>query len=80
MAGKKEVKIWTVKDLEEEFGVKGKIIRRHLRKMEENIKPRGPQRYEWKETDPKFKKIRKKLAETFTTTKDEETEQEAEGN
>jgi hypothetical protein len=50
-----------VKQLEAEFGLTGKVIRRHLRKMEENTKPRGPEPYQWWSTDPVFKQIRKNL-------------------
>jgi hypothetical protein len=50
-----------VKDLEAEFGLTGKTIRRHLRKMEENKKPRGPEPYQWFADDPGFKKIRENL-------------------
>ena len=60
---KSEQKIVTVKDLESEFGLKGKIIRRYLRQMEENTKPRGPQRYEWFENSDELAAIRKNLQE-----------------
>jgi len=61
MAGKKKVDriIVGVKDLEKEFKISGKQIRRHLRKMEENQKPRGPEPYQWYSDDPKFQAIRK---------------------
>lgn len=52
----------TVKDLEAEFGIKAKVIRRHLRKMEESTKARGPERYEWEVKSPELKAIRTKLA------------------
>ena len=51
----------TIKDLEAEFGLKGKIIRRHLRKMEESTKVRGPQRYEWEPKSTELKAIKAKL-------------------
>jgi hypothetical protein len=59
--GKKERRIVGVKDLEAEFGLPGKTIRRHLRKMEENKKPRGPEPYQWFEDDKDFAKIRANL-------------------
>jgi len=63
---KTEQKIITVKDLESEFGLKGKIIRRYLRNMEENTKPKGPQRYEWFENSEELASIRKNLQEITT--------------
>lgn len=60
---KKEKKIVGVKDLEAEFKMPGKAIRRHLRRMEENKKPRGPEPYQWLEDDKDLKAIRAKLAE-----------------
>jgi hypothetical protein len=59
--GKGQATIIGVKDLEKEFKIPGKTIRRHLRKMEENKKPRGPEPYEWKASDPNLKKIKAKL-------------------
>ena len=56
-----ERRIVGVKDLEEEFGMPGKAIRRHLRKMEENKKPRGPEPYQWFSDDPNFIKIQENL-------------------
>ncbi len=53
--------IITTAHLEKEFGMKAKVIRRYLRKMEESSKPRGPQRYEWDATSAELKKIRKNL-------------------
>ncbi len=50
-----------VKELEVEFGLTGKVIRRHLRKMEENKKPRGPEPYQWWSDDPNFLTIQKNL-------------------
>jgi len=47
-----------VKDLEKEFKISAKQIRRHLRKMEENHKPRGPEPYQWYSDDPKYQAIR----------------------
>lgn len=58
---KKERKIVGVKDLEAEFKIPGKTIRRHLRKMDENTKPRGPEPYQWYEDDKNFTKIRENL-------------------
>ena len=51
----------TVKDLEGHFGIKAKVIRRHLRKMEESTKPRGPQRYEWDLTSEELAAIYQNL-------------------
>ncbi len=62
-ANRSEQNIVTVKDLESEFGLKGKVIRRYLRQMEENTKPRGPQRYEWFENSDELAEIRKNLQE-----------------
>ena len=56
---KSKRRIVGVPDLEKEFGITGKVIRRHLRKMEENTKPRGPEPYQWFHDDPKFIAIRK---------------------
>ncbi len=53
--------IITTEHLEKEFGMKAKVIRRYLRKMEESSKPRGPQRYEWDATSKELAKIRKNL-------------------
>lgn len=59
--GTRKPSIVGVKDLEKEFGMTGKVIRRHLRKMVENKKPRGPEPYQWLSNDPNFKKIRENL-------------------
>lgn len=56
-----KVTIVTVKDLEAEFGIPAKTIRRHLRKMDENVKPRGPEMYQWNKSDANLKKIKKNL-------------------
>jgi DeoR/GlpR family transcriptional regulator of sugar metabolism len=61
MANAKKGKIVGVKELEKEFGLSGRIIRRHLRKMAENTKPRGPEPYQWYSDDPNFKAIRSNL-------------------
>lgn len=53
--------IITVKDLEQEFGLKAKVIRRYLRKMEESSKPRGPEKYQWDSKSKELKIIRKNL-------------------
>ncbi len=66
---KKEKKIVGVKDLEAEFKMPGKTIRRHLRRMEENKKPRGPEPYQWLEDDKDLKAIREKLAEVAKRSK-----------
>lgn len=58
----------TVKDLEKEFGIKAKIIRRHLRKMEESTKERNSTRYEWDPKSEELKAIRKNL-KAITTKK-----------
>lgn len=58
-----KARIVGVKDLEKEFGVPGKTIRRYLRRMEENTKPRGPEPYQWYENSKEFKAIKEKLAE-----------------
>ncbi len=59
MAKKKsERRIVGVKDLEKEFKISGKQIRRHLRKMEENRKPRGPEPYQWYEDSKDYQAIR----------------------
>jgi len=60
---KKQKQIIGVKDLEEEFGIPGKTIRRYLRKMDENKKPRGPEPYQWNHDDEDLKKIRQNLKE-----------------
>jgi len=60
---KKQKQIIGVKDLEEEFGIPGKTIRRYLRKMDENKKPRGPEPYQWNHDDPHLKQIKKNLQE-----------------
>lgn len=60
---KSKAKIVGIKDLEKEFNMPGKTIRRHLRKMEENKKPRGPEPYQWFASDPNLKKIKKNLKE-----------------
>lgn len=60
---KKQRKIVGVKDLEAEFGISGKQIRRHLRKMNENKKPRGPEPYQWYSDDPNYTKIRNNFKE-----------------
>ena len=57
----KERQIHGVAHLEQEFGLTGKTIRRHLRKMEENRKPRGPEPYQWWSDDPNYITIRKNL-------------------
>lgn len=53
--------IITTSHLEKEFGMKAKVIRRYLRKMEDSSKPRGPQRYEWDAKSKELAKIRKNL-------------------
>ena len=58
---KKDRKIVGVKDLEKEFKIPGKTIRRHLRKMNENTKPRGPEPYQWFEDDKNYQAIRENL-------------------
>lgn len=58
---KMEKAIITVKHLEEEFGMKAKVIRRHLRAMEENSKPRGPEQYQWWEDSKELAAIKKNL-------------------
>ncbi len=58
---KKQIQIVGVKDLEKEFKIPGKTIRRYLRKMEENTKPRGPEPYQWKEGSKELKAIRANL-------------------
>jgi len=52
-----------VKDLEKEFKISAKQIRRHLRKMKENLKPRNTEHYQWYSSDPNLQKIRKNLKE-----------------
>lgn len=51
----------SVKDLEEEFGMKAKVIRRYLRKMDESTKPRGPEKYQWDANSKELKAVRKNL-------------------
>lgn len=58
---RKNRRIVGVKDLEKEFGLTGKTIRRHLRKMKENTKPRGPEPYEWWSDGDDYTQIRKNL-------------------
>jgi len=58
---KVETGLVNVKDLEAEFGLKAKVIRRHLRKMEESTKERGPSRYEWETKSAELAAIRKNL-------------------
>lgn len=53
--------IITTAHLEAEFGLKAKIIRRYLRKMDESTKPRGAQRYEWEASSKELKAIRANL-------------------
>lgn len=53
--------IVTTKHLEEEFGIKAKVIRRYLRKMPESTKPRGAERYEWEAGSKELKAIRTNL-------------------
>jgi len=61
--------IITTEHLEKEFGMKAKVIRRYLRKMDESTKPRGPQRYEWEANSKELKAIRKNL-EAIVDTKE----------
>lgn len=53
--------IITTAHLEKEFGLKAKVIRRYLRKMDESTKERGPTRYEWDAGSKELKAIRKNL-------------------
>lgn len=66
MAAKPKRRIVGVKDLEKEFGITAKVIRRHLRKMEENTKPRGPEPYQWWHDDPRYLQIRKNFKTIVT--------------
>lgn len=52
----------TVKDLEEEFGMKGKEIRNVLRDNDFE-KPEGMGRWAWRKSDPDLKRLRKMLAD-----------------
>ena len=63
---KSKKRIVGVKDLEKEFKLPGKTIRRYLRKMNENTKPRGPEPYQWFEDDKNYKAIRENLKAIVT--------------
>ena len=63
---KSKKRIVGVKDLEKEFKLPGKTIRRYLRKMNENTKPRGPEPYQWFEDDKSYKAIRENLKAIVT--------------
>ena len=79
----KKVKVVTVKDLADEFGLTPQVIRRVLRaaglrapQIPENEGKFGPRaKYEWKEGSDDLKKVRKILAEHV---KPQEEEEEAE--
>lgn len=79
----KKVKVVTVKDLAEEFGLTPQVIRRVLRaaglrapQIPDNEGKFGPRaKYEWKEGSDELKKVRKILAEYM---KPQEEEEEAE--
>ncbi len=58
---KSEKKIVEVKDLEAEYGIKAKVIRRHLRQIEESTKPRNSEKYQWWEDSKELAEIRKNL-------------------
>lgn len=58
---KTEKKIVEVKDLEAEFGIRAKVIRRHLRSMEESTKPRNSEKYQWWEDSEELATIKKNL-------------------
>lgn len=66
-----EVKMITVKDLEEEFGLTSSVIRRILRasglkatQIPDNEGKFGPRaKYEWQEGSEELKQVRKILAE-----------------
>ena len=79
----KKVKVVTVKDLAEEFGLTPQVIRRVLRsaglrapQIPDNEGKFGPRaKYEWKEGSDELKKVRKILTEYM---KPQEEEEEAE--
>ena len=62
---KSEKKIVEVKDLEAEYGIKAKVIRRHLRQMEESTKPRSSEKYQWWEDSKELAEIRKNLEQAI---------------
>ena len=81
MANKvKEVKMITVKDLEEEFNLISSVIRRILRaaglkatQIPDNKGKFGPRaKYEWQEGSEELKQVRKILAEYVGSYEEEE--------
>jgi len=60
---KKDTKVVGVKDLAKVTGMKEKVIRRHLRNMEESSKPADGTKYQWRSTSPEYKAVLEALKE-----------------
>ncbi len=82
----KEVKVVTVKDLAEEFGLTPSVIRRALRaaglrapQISDNGGKFGPRaKYEWQEGSKELKQVREILAEYVEPSEEEEEAEDEE--